>query len=47
MNAIPDANDYIEVGAMAPEPEADCDYCTRAAQTGRRLKDYIIRKETA
>ena len=25
----------------------DCDYCTRAAQTGRRLKDYIIRKETA
>ena len=25
MNAIPDANDYIEVGATAPEPETDCD----------------------
>lgn len=24
----------------------DCDYCTRAAETGRRLKNYIIRTET-
>lgn len=23
----------------------DCDYCTRAAETGRRLKNYIIRTE--
>lgn len=25
MNAIPDANDYLEVGADAPEPEDWCD----------------------
>ena len=25
MTTIPDANDYIEVGATAPEPETDCD----------------------
>lgn len=25
----------------------DCDYCTRAAQTGRVLKNYIIRKEAS
>lgn len=24
----------------------DCDYCTRAADTKRRLTDYIIRTET-
>ena len=25
----------------------DCDYCTRAAETLRRLKDYTIRKGVA
>ena len=28
MNAIPDANDYVEVGQGAPEPDEDwCDEC--------------------
>lgn len=26
-------------------PTSDCTYCTRAAETGRRLTDYIIRTE--
>lgn len=24
----------------------DCDYCTRAAETGRRLRDYLIRGDS-
>lgn len=27
MNAIPDANDYVEVGAGAPEPTDDWCWC--------------------
>ena len=27
MNAIPDAYDYLEVGADAPEPDGTCTWC--------------------